>query len=69
MITFNTGGSPEIVDDGTGSVVDEENIDMLVAYILAIQEEKYSTEKCIEHAKQFDNKVRFEEYVRLLTGE
>lgn len=69
VITFNTGGSPEIVDDGTGSVVDEENIDMLVAYILAIQEEKYSTEKCIEHAKQFDNKVRFEEYVRLLTGE
>lgn len=70
VLTFRTGGSPEIVDEDTGAVVDCDDVDAMVKQIITIQEiNPFSSKACLEHAKQFDKDLRFEEYIRLLIGE
>lgn len=66
VITFKTGGSPEILDKTCGSVVDCDDIDAMEIEIRRICEEKpYSVEACLMRAKSFDMNDRFEEYVKL----
>lgn len=66
VVTFNTGGSPEILNEKVGSVVERDDIDALEREIIRICEEKpYSREDCIEHAKNFDMNARYMEYVDL----
>ena len=66
VVTFKTGGSPEILDEACGSVVPCDDIDALESEIHRICETKpYSTENCLERAKASDMHKRFEEYVRL----
>lgn len=66
IVTFRTGGSPEIVDETCGSVIDVDDIDAMEREIIRICEEKpYSKEDCILRASRFDMKKRFEEYVDL----
>ena len=70
VLTFRTGGSPEIVDEDTGAVVDCDDVDAMVKQIITIQEvNPFSSKACLEHAKQFDKDLRFEEYIQLLIGE
>lgn len=66
VLTFRTGGSPEIPDGSCGSVVECDDIDSLQKEIerICIQM-PYSAEKCIERAKNFDMNDRFKEYVKL----
>ncbi len=67
VITYNTGGSPEAVDEKTGIVVEQGNIQQLRLAIenLASRKEAYSAE-CRKRAEMcFDKKDRFEDYVRL----
>ena len=64
VITFRTGGSPEMVDGNTGSVVECDDVDALEREIIRICSDKpYSTEMCVEKAKSFDKYKRFKEYV------
>lgn len=66
VLTFRTGGSPEIPDDTCGYVVEKDNIDELEKEIICICETKpYSAEACVERAKNFDKNARFREYVDL----
>lgn len=66
VVTFNTGGSPEMPDATCGLVVDKDDVDGLYNEILRIYEKKpYSKEACITRAQAFDMNERFEEYVRL----
>lgn len=66
VLTFQTGGSPEMLDDTCGSVVACDDIDALEKEILRICETKpYSQEACINRAKAFDQNERFQEYVKL----
>lgn len=66
VVTFNTGGSPEMLNEKVGSVVERDDIDALEKEIIRICEEKpYSREDCIEHAKNFDMNARYMEYVEL----
>ena len=70
VVTFNTGGSPECIDETCGSVVDKDDVDGLYNEILRICERKpYSKEACITRAQAFDMNERFEEYVRLYEGD
>lgn len=70
VVTFDTGGSPEIVDDNTGAVVDCDDIDALEREISFISRERlFAPEACCARAKQFDKNLRFAEYLNLLTGE
>ena len=66
VITFRTGGSPEIIDETCGSVVNCGDVDALEREIIRVCNEKpYSQEACIQRARQFDQKEKFKEYVKL----
>ena len=66
VVTFHTGGSPEMLDETCGSVVDCDDIDALEKEIIRICEERpYSEEACLKKAKEFDKNERFKEYIEL----
>lgn len=67
VVTFDTGGSPESVDEGTGVVVDCDDVDALEQEIIRIFHiSPFDTDNCIRKAKSFDGAARFEEYLNLL---
>ncbi len=69
VVTFETGGSPEAIDETCGSVVPCDDVDALEKKIRRVCEEKpYPPEACLQRAKAFDMKDRFEEYVKLYEG-
>ena len=66
VLTFRTGGSPEMLDETCGSVVDYDDIDALEKEIIRICTEKpYCRDACIKKAKEFDQNERFKEYLEL----
>ena len=69
VLTFNTGGSPEIPDDTCGSVVDKDDVDAMYSEIIRIQRENpYSKEACLIKAESFDMHNKFREYIELYRG-
>lgn len=66
VLTFKTGGSPEIIDETCGVVVEKNNIDELYKEILRIVEEKpFSKENCLARSKKFERTEKFSEYIEL----
>lgn len=66
VLTLETGGSPEMVDEKTGSVVTCDDVDTIVREIERIGEDKpYSEEDCIRKAKNFDKWTKFREYLTI----
>ena len=66
VLTFRTGGSPEMVDDSCGSVVEYGDVDALEKEIVRIcVDEPYSEENCLEKARDFKQNERFKEYLKL----
>lgn len=66
VLTFRTGGSPEIIDETCGAVVDCDDVDAMEREILRIcAEAPYSKTACLERAVSFDQKERFKEYLEL----
>ena len=66
VLTFRTGGSPEILDEACGCVVDVDDVDAMEQEIVRIcTENPYSAEDCLARAKNFDMYNRFDEYVKL----
>lgn len=66
VLTFETGGSPETVDDTCGVVVPCDDIDALEEQIHRIKAERpYTEEACVNRAQRFDMNKRFMEYVDL----
>ena len=58
--TFKTGGSPEIIDDFCGIVVDVDDVDAMEKAILYICENNvFSKEACLKRASQFDMNDKF----------
>ncbi len=54
IITFNTGGSPEIIDKTCGRVVEVDNIEELLKEVISICEEKTILQiNCVKRAKLF----------------
>ena len=65
VITYRTGGSPEAVDENTGVVVEQGNMDELKKAVLKFSEEKLSNE-CRQRAeKLFDANKAYNEYIKL----
>lgn len=70
VLTFRTGGSPEIVSPDTGSVVGCDDVDSLEKEIVRIcQTRPYTEEQCLNRAAEFDQFHRFKEYIRLYERE
>jgi glycosyltransferase involved in cell wall biosynthesis len=66
VITYQTGGSPEAIDDRTGIVVPKGDIKGLVSAIKKIKDNPFSSDDCRKRAVLLYNKdERVMEYIRL----
>ena len=66
VITFKTGGSPEMLDDTCGAVVDCGDVDALEKEIIRVCTERpFSEQQCVTKAREFDNETRMKEYLGL----
>lgn len=66
VLTFQTGGSPESIDETCGNVVACDDINLLQSEIRRICETRpYSKEDCLKKAKNFDQNKKFKEYIEL----
>ncbi len=66
VVTFNSGGSPECVDETCGVVVEKDDTQAVLEHIVRICEQRpYNEEACIHMAKTFDKNRKFTEYVDL----
>lgn len=70
VITYKTGGSPEAIDEMTGVVVEQGNINKLKEAIESVAKDKAMyTEKCRERAVNLYNKQdRFNDYINLFNS-
>lgn len=65
VLTFNTGGSPEILDETCGSVIKYNDTDALEKEIIRICTDKpYAEANCLNRACSFDQNERFKEYLK-----
>lgn len=66
VITFKTGGSPEIVTDKTGVVVPCDNIEaMKDAIVQACSNSSEYKNACLDRSKNFDKNEKYQDYVDL----
>lgn len=68
VITYNTGGSPEAVDENTGVVVPQGDREALKKAIVdvVVNKENYTSENCRQRAVAYFNKDdRFDDYIQL----
>lgn len=66
VITYKTGGSPEIIDEKTGVVVEQGDIEGLVMAITKMKDKPLDSHDCRKRALQkFDKDQRFVDYVNL----
>lgn len=64
VLTFCTGGSPEIIDETCGAVVPCDDVDAMEREILRICTNcPYPVEACQKRAELFDKNCRFKEYL------
>lgn len=69
VLTFRTGGSPEMLDETCGSIVNCDDVDTLEKEIVRICGERpYSKEACLKRAENFDKNIKFKEYIELYEG-
>lgn len=64
VITFNTGGSPEAIDNKTGIVVAKEDLNGLISAIEQINKTptNYTKKNCLDRAEHFSQKQYLEYY-------
>lgn len=68
VLTFKTGGSPEVIDETCGLVLENDDIETIVGSIENVIENKlFSRENCLLRAKKFNSNDRFNEYINLYT--
>lgn len=70
VVTFRSGGSPECIDEYSGSVVGCDDVNSLEKEIVRICSAKpYTEAQCLNRAAEFDQFHRFKEYIRLYERE
>lgn len=66
VVTFKTGGSPEILDNTCGLVVDQGDIEAMQKAVYAVCDEHlFYSEDCVVRAQRNDKKSRYLEYIHL----
>ena len=67
IITFKTGGSPEIINEKTGVVVECDDVDAFEAAIKdSLENGRFAREDCVAHARRYDQDERFLDYISLI---
>lgn len=68
VITYKTGGSPEAIDERTGIVVEQGDVNGLAGSIMKLKAYPLSAEDCRKRAEEyFDKNKCFEKYIDLYT--
>lgn len=66
VVTFNTGGSAEIIDHTCGFAVEKDCYNDLLEKIITVCENKpFSQEACLKKAQEHNMNKKFDEYIRL----
>ena len=65
VITYKTGGSPEIIDETCGKVVEKGDIDELYEGIMDIYKHPFDKNCCLKRSQLYNMNDKFEEYVKL----
>ena len=66
VITYKTGGSPEIIDEKTGITVEQGNLEAMTNAITSLRENPLDSEECRKRAETLFNKEeRFKDYINL----
>lgn len=66
VITFDTGGSPECIDNSCGCVVPCDDVtEMEKAIIFNCEKQRFSQKACLKQARKFDKNKKFNEYLEL----
>ena len=73
VITYNTGGSAEMLDNASGTTVEKGNFSELYdSIMLYSKSNSFSSVACVKRAQDFDKNKKFKEYIDLFkekTGE
>lgn len=66
VITYDTGGASESLDENTGIVIKQGDIEALIKAIISIKQIPFSSKNCVERARKcFDKDECFESYIQL----
>ena len=66
VVTFNTGGSAEMIDESCGISVEQDDFNSLVSAIREVCENNaINRDNCIRRSKLFDQNKKFKEYIEL----
>lgn len=65
VITFDTGGSVECIDESCGLIVEKENSEKLLKAIKKLENRNFSSDNCVKRSKLFDKNDRYKEYINL----
>ncbi len=62
VLSYGAGGSAEAFDDGSGMVVNDDNVIQVLDRLCEINFDRH---KCEEQGRKFDQTMKFHEYVAL----
>ena len=66
VVTFDTGGSPETLDEACGIVVPKNDSDKMISAVMSVcEDDRISKANCLKRAEGFSEEKMIEEYVRL----
>ena len=66
VVTYRTGGSPEIIDEKTGVVVDKGNFKGMAKVVNDLYQNYYfKSENCVKRSKRYSKEVMKKEYQKL----
>ena len=65
IITYNTGGSPEAIDDTCGWIIEKGNINEVAERIKDMKEKKTYQNNALNRSKFFDRRSKYMDYISL----
>lgn len=68
VVTYNTGGSVECIDDNCGIIVNDRTIEALIKSINKINTKCITKNECVKRAYLFDKNNRYKEYLNKYIG-
>lgn len=69
VVTFNSGGSPETIDETCGRVVACDDVDSLIHQIkLIFKNSSFSETACRKRARHFEMNAKFQDYIKIYEG-
>jgi glycosyltransferase involved in cell wall biosynthesis len=66
VLTFKTGGSPEIIDVSCGMAVEKNDVDSLRDAVIYIKDKRpFTEEACVKKSAEYQKDDKFREYVEI----